>query len=37
MIRGPSLSIAWLSVKILFYLVVSMQAADIVVVAYQQF
>lgn len=31
------ISIAWLGIKALFYLVVSMQAADIVVVAYQQF
>lgn len=33
----PTVSVAWLAIKIGFYIVVSMQAANIVVVAYQQF
>ena len=37
MIRNPAVSIAWLCAKLVFYVVVSMQAADIIVVAYQQF
>lgn len=37
MIGRPAFSIAWLCIKIVLYLVVSMQAADIIVVAYQQF
>lgn len=35
--RGSTLSAAWLIAKIAFYVVMSMQAADIVVVAYQKF
>jgi|GEM_PF-2764492 len=30
-------SLGWLCAKAVFYLLVSMQAADIIVVAYQQF
>jgi len=35
--KNTRLSIAWLAIKIIFYVVVSMQAANILVVAYQQF
>lgn len=31
------LSVSWLALKILFYVAVSMQSAEIIVVAYQQF
>ena len=30
-------SLGWLWAKVVFYVLVSMQAADIIVVAYQQF
>ena len=35
--RNSFPSVVWLVVKIAFYIVVSMQAANILVVAYQQF
>jgi len=31
------LSVSWLALKILFYVTVTMQSAEIIVVAYQQF
>lgn len=31
------LSLSWLAVKLLLYIVVAMQSAEIIVVAYQQF
>jgi hypothetical protein len=34
---GSLTSVAWLVVKIAFYVAVSMQSANILVVAYQQF
>jgi len=35
--RNSITSVVWLVAKIAFYIVVSMQAANILVVAYQQF
>jgi hypothetical protein len=35
--RNSITSVVWLVAKISFYIVVSMQAANILVVAYQQF
>lgn len=35
--RSTAISVVWLVAKITFYIVVSMQAANILVVAYQQF
>jgi hypothetical protein len=37
MIGKSTVSLGWLCAKAMFYVLVSMQAADIIVVAYQQF